>query len=140
MSTNVVHIYTHQPWQIQVNQATTFSVVRFFYQTSCVRRRLRHFVETSKVQSLDVYQAAATLCVVIVINDYNMTRDIEELYNDDKIDDSCSENDIVINEAIETLHLMCECTNIINWLWHVNNDIKLRIPNCKVKLMSSGSK
>ena len=97
-----------------MNQATTFSVVRFFYQTSCVRRRLRHFVETSKVQSLDVYQAAATLCVVIVINDYNMTRDIEELYNDDKIDDSCSENDIVINEAIETLHLMCECTNIIN--------------------------
>ena len=51
---------------------------------------------------------------VIVINDYNMTRDIEELYNDDKIDDSRSENDIVINEAIETLHLMCECANIIN--------------------------
>jgi len=43
-----------------------------------------------------------------------MTRDIEELYNDDKIDDSRSENDIVINEAIETLHLMCECANIIN--------------------------
>ena len=51
---------------------------------------------------------------VIVINDYNMTRDIEELYNDDKIDDSRSENDIVIDEAIETLHLMCECANIIN--------------------------
>ena len=51
---------------------------------------------------------------VIVINDYNMTRDIEELYNDDKIDDSRSENDIVINEAIETLHLICECANIIN--------------------------
>jgi len=43
-----------------------------------------------------------------------MTRDIEELYNDDKIDDSCSENDIVINEAIEILPLMCECANIIN--------------------------
>jgi len=67
-----------------------------------------------------------------------MTRDIEELYNDDKIDDSCSENDIVINEAIEILPLMCECANIINWLSHVNNDIKLRILNCKVKLMSSG--
>jgi len=69
-----------------------------------------------------------------------MTRDIEELYNDDKIDDSRSESDIVINGSTEKLHLMCECANIINWLWHVNNEIKLRIPNCKEKLMSSGSK
>jgi len=43
-----------------------------------------------------------------------MIRDIEELYNNDKSNDSCSENDIVINEAIATLHLMCECVNIIN--------------------------
>jgi len=43
-----------------------------------------------------------------------MTRDVEELYNDDKIDDSRSESDIVINGSTETLHLMCECANIIN--------------------------
>ena len=44
-------------------------------------------------------------------NDYNMTRDIDELYSDEKIDDSNSESDIVIKE---TLYLMCECANIIN--------------------------
>jgi len=55
-----------------------------------------------------------------------MTRDIEELYNDDEIDDSRSESDTVTNGSTETLHLMCECANIINWLWHVNNNIKLR--------------
>jgi len=43
-----------------------------------------------------------------------MTRDIEELYNDDKIDDSRFESDIVINGATETLHMMCDCANIIN--------------------------
>jgi len=45
-----------------------------------------------------------------------MTRDIEELYNDDEIDDSRSESDTVTNGSTETLHLMCECANIINWL------------------------
>jgi len=40
-----------------------------------------------------------------------MTRDIEGLYSDEKIDNSNFESDAVIKE---TLHLMCECANIIN--------------------------
>ena len=95
---------------------------------------------TSEVSFEVTVHAISWDAIVIVINDYNMTRDIEELYNDDKVDDSRSENDIVINGVIETVHLMCECANIINWLWHVNNDIKLRKPNCKVKLISSSGK
>jgi len=48
------------------------------------------------------------------------------------------ESDIVLNGATETLYLMCNCVNISNWLWHGNNNIKLRILNYKAKLISIG--
>jgi len=54
-----------------------------------------------------------------------MIRDIEELYNNDKSNDSCSENDIVINEAMATLHLMCEqcCQMLLKKICQTSSEI-----------------
>jgi len=45
---------------------------------------------------------------VTVINDCNMTRDIEDPYSDEEIDGSMSESDTVINGSAETLNLRHE--------------------------------
>ena len=48
--------------------------------------------------ALVVAHECAALTCVIVTNDYNMTRDIEGLYSDEKIDNSNFESDVVIKD------------------------------------------